>query len=160
MIACRLPVDVGGDVAQAALVLILFGQTDDETALVELWTRAHTAYGGHVRRSVDYWRWCVLARPGVEPADILMATRDDGVPVGYGVLAGGGVVIEFAIDPSLIGEAREVVAEQLRTTNRLCFEDFFPDRQVDIEKRPFMQPSQLPLPPKSPMLATAEEKQR
>jgi predicted acylesterase/phospholipase RssA len=37
----------------------------------------------------------------------------------------------------------EVVAEQLRTTNKLCFEDFFPDRQVDIEQRPFMRPSRL-----------------
>jgi hypothetical protein len=38
----------------------------------------------------------------------------------------------------------EVVAEQLRTTTKLSFEDFFPDRQVEIEKRPFMRPSQLP----------------
>lgn len=38
----------------------------------------------------------------------------------------------------------ELVAEQLRSTTNLCFEDFFPDRQVDIEKRPFMRPSQLP----------------
>ena len=37
----------------------------------------------------------------------------------------------------------EQVADQLRTTSKLCFEDFFPDRQVDIEQRPFMQPSQL-----------------
>jgi predicted acylesterase/phospholipase RssA len=43
----------------------------------------------------------------------------------------------------------EVVAEQLRTTTKLCFEDFFPDRQVDIEQRPFMRPSQLPAPPTS-----------
>ena len=51
----------------------------------------------------------------------------------------------------------EVVAEQLRTTNKLCFEDFFPERQVDIEQRPFMQPSQLPPAPASPMMATTEE---
>jgi len=41
----------------------------------------------------------------------------------------------------------EVVAEQLRTTTKLCFEDFFPDRSVDIEQRPFMRPSQLPSAP-------------
>ncbi len=41
----------------------------------------------------------------------------------------------------------EVVAEQLRTTTKLSFEDFFVDRQVDIEKRPFMRPSQLPSAP-------------
>ena len=37
----------------------------------------------------------------------------------------------------------EHVAEQLRTTTQLSFADFFPDREVEIEKRPFMQPSQL-----------------
>ncbi|HSN81637.1 MAG TPA: patatin-like phospholipase family protein [Polyangiales bacterium] len=41
----------------------------------------------------------------------------------------------------------ELVAEQLRKTAKLSFEDFFADRQVDIRKRPFMQPSQLPPPP-------------
>ena len=38
----------------------------------------------------------------------------------------------------------EVVAEQLRTTSDLKFEDFFPGRQVEIEKRPFMRASQVP----------------
>ncbi|KPK66611.1 MAG: hypothetical protein AMS21_01415 [Gemmatimonas sp. SG8_38_2] len=41
----------------------------------------------------------------------------------------------------------ELVAEQLRKTAKLSFEDFFADRQVDIRKRTFMQPSQLPPPP-------------
>ena len=40
----------------------------------------------------------------------------------------------------------EVVADQLRTTSKLCFEDFYPDRKVDIEKRPFMKRSQLVTP--------------
>ena len=44
----------------------------------------------------------------------------------------------------------EQVADQLRTTSKLCFEDFFPDRQVDIEQRPFMRPSQLSLPSSAP----------
>ena len=51
----------------------------------------------------------------------------------------------------------EIVAEQLRTTHKLSFEDFFPNRQVDIEKRPFMRPSQLPPAPASPMLGHATE---
>jgi predicted acylesterase/phospholipase RssA len=52
----------------------------------------------------------------------------------------------------------EVVAEQLRTTTKLSFEDFFPDRQVDIEMRPFMRPSQLPPAPGSSTFGhTAEE---
>ena len=53
----------------------------------------------------------------------------------------------------------EVVAEQLRTTSKLCFEDFFPDRQVDLEQRPFMRPSQLPPRPGSPRFVGTEEEQ-
>ena len=41
----------------------------------------------------------------------------------------------------------EVVAEQLRTTTKLSFADFFPNREIEIEKREFMRPSQLPPPP-------------
>ncbi|MBW2509220.1 MAG: hypothetical protein JRE81_11360, partial [Deltaproteobacteria bacterium] len=41
----------------------------------------------------------------------------------------------------------EVVAEQLRTTTKLSFADFFPDREINIDKREFMRPSQLPPPP-------------
>jgi predicted acylesterase/phospholipase RssA len=37
----------------------------------------------------------------------------------------------------------ELVAEQLRTTTKLTFEDFFPEREVDIEKREFMSPPHL-----------------
>jgi hypothetical protein len=39
--------------------------------------------------------------------------------------------------------AAEVVAEQLRTTSNLRFDDFFVDRKVAIKKRPFMRPSQI-----------------
>jgi len=51
----------------------------------------------------------------------------------------------------------ELVAEQLRTTINLSLEDFFPERQIEIEKRPFMRRSQLPSPPVSPMLERTEE---
>jgi predicted acylesterase/phospholipase RssA len=39
--------------------------------------------------------------------------------------------------------AAEVVAEQLRTTSKLCLDDFFVDRKVEIKKRPFMRRSQI-----------------
>ena len=45
--------------------------------------------------------------------------------------------------------AAELVAEQLRTTKQLSFADFFPEREVVIEKREFMRPSQIPSPPPS-----------
>jgi NTE family protein len=51
----------------------------------------------------------------------------------------------------------EIVAEQLRTTTKLSFEDFFPDRQVDIEKRPFMRPPQVPPAPAGPMFGHTEK---
>jgi len=51
----------------------------------------------------------------------------------------------------------EVVAEQLRTTTKLSFEDFFPDRQVDIQKRAFMRSSQLPPAPERPMFGVTEK---
>lgn len=38
----------------------------------------------------------------------------------------------------------EVVAEQLRNTTRLSFADFFPEREIDIEKREFLRPSRIP----------------
>jgi NTE family protein len=38
----------------------------------------------------------------------------------------------------------EAIAEQLRGTTKLSLNDFFVDGQVDIDRRPFMQPSQLP----------------
>jgi len=38
------------------------------------------------------------------------------------------------------------VAEQLRATRKLSFSDFFPDRVVEIDKREFMRPSQVPAP--------------
>ena len=41
----------------------------------------------------------------------------------------------------------EVVAEQLRTTTKLSFDDFFPERKVEIKRREFMRPSRLPPPP-------------
>jgi hypothetical protein len=54
----------------------------------------------------------------------------------------------------------EVVAEQLRSTPKLSFEDFFPGRQVDIKKRPFMRPSELPPGPGSPRIAALTEKEQ
>ncbi len=47
-------------------------------------------------------------------------------------------------DMQLDTSKAEIVAEQLRTTEKLCFEDFFPNRQVEIDKRPFMRPSHIP----------------
>jgi predicted acylesterase/phospholipase RssA len=39
------------------------------------------------------------------------------------------------------------VAEQLRASKTLSFEDFFPDRTVEIDKREFMRSSKVPPPP-------------
>ena len=70
----------------------------DEPALVDLWNRAHAALGGHVPRTVDYWRWCILERPGVGPEDILILAGSHG-PLAYGALAPGGMVLESGAGP-------------------------------------------------------------
>jgi hypothetical protein len=86
----------------------------DDAALVALAGRALGPYGGHVERSLEHWRWSILARPGVEPeADVLvLATAADEIQ-GYGVLAADGTVLELFLDPVLVGDAREVAAGTL-----------------------------------------------
>jgi hypothetical protein len=100
--------------ADSALVLRRY-QPGAESELVELWNRTHALYGGHVPRTVDYWRWCILARPGVEADDvIILAADEEAAPVvAYGVLGPGAAVLELAIDDGLVGEEREAVAARL-----------------------------------------------
>jgi hypothetical protein len=84
----------------------------DEAQLVELWNRAYARYGGHVVRTVEYWRWCILERPGVEPENIVIVSGS-GAPLAYGVLGPGGAVLEMAIDPALVGRQRRAATEQV-----------------------------------------------
>lgn len=85
----------------------------DEAQLVALWNAAYAAYAGYVHRTVSYWRWCVLDRPGLVPADIVVLDDAARRPVGYGVLGPTDSVLELALDPGLTGAPREAAAERL-----------------------------------------------
>jgi hypothetical protein len=58
----------------------------DEPRLADLWNRAYGGYAGHVPRTVAYWRWCILGRPGLVADDVLVATLAGDAAAGYGVL--------------------------------------------------------------------------
>jgi hypothetical protein len=88
-------------------------RTGDESRLVGLANRAYTAFGGHVVRDVEGWRWSILDRPGVDPEDVMVVEAEDNAIVGYGVLGPGGVVLELCLDPDLAGRERAAVAKQL-----------------------------------------------
>lgn len=87
----------------------------DETELVALANLAYGPYGGHVERTVELWRWSILARPGVTAADILVLERagEEGALRGHAVLGPGGTVLELCLDPELTGEARGAAAAAL-----------------------------------------------
>jgi len=95
-------------------------QPGDEHSLVELWDSAHAELGGFVPKTPEYWKWCIVDRPGVEPEDIMILEHDERI-VAYAVLAQKkkdddsytGYVLEFAIKPSLSARQRELFANRL-----------------------------------------------
>ena len=84
----------------------------DETALVALWNLAYASYGGYVPRTLEYWRWCILERPGVTPQDLFILQDGRNISA-YSVLDPKGTVLEFAVDPTLSSRKREEIATQL-----------------------------------------------
>lgn len=103
----------------------------DEAELVALWNGAHAIYGGHVPRTVESWRWCILERPGVASEDVVILRRTGAVQA-YGVLGPGGAVLELALAPALEGAAREAVAGALvAALERRCRERG--DEEIAIE---------------------------
>ena len=91
----------------------------DEQSLVELWARAYSDYGGHVPKTPEYWRWCVVDRPGIEAEDIVLLESGSTL-VAYGVLGRkdspvgpGGSVLELAVEPSLPAAERSLSLAQL-----------------------------------------------
>ena len=99
--------------APAGLALRRF-RAGDDAALVALAGRALGPYGGHVERSLEHWRWSILARPGIEPgADVLVLTTTADEIRGYGVLGVDGTVLELFLDPVMVGEQRADAAAAL-----------------------------------------------
>ncbi len=88
-------------------------QPGDEGSIVQLSNRCLAPYAGWMPRTVDYWRWSTLARPGVRPTDILLL-ENDGKVVGYtAMLARDGSVLEFCVDPDQPSRGRRALIKQL-----------------------------------------------
>ena len=79
----------------------------DEPAIVELFNRAYSRYGGFVPRAVEYWRWCCLERPDVKKDGVFLAF-EGGQLRGYTVVGSSGNIWEFCV-----ADNNEEVAEAL-----------------------------------------------
>ena len=44
----------------------------DEPQIVKLWNDHYAGYAGLSTRTVEYWRWSILERPGLSPQDVLL----------------------------------------------------------------------------------------
>lgn len=81
----------------------------DVSALVELSNLCLAPYAGWVKRTPEYWQWSIMARPGVEPEDVLIMELD-GQIVGFGALGPQGDVLDFGVHP-LTSERPKRVAQ-------------------------------------------------
>jgi ribosomal protein S18 acetylase RimI-like enzyme len=112
----------------------------DEVSIVELSNRSLAPYAGWVARTVDYWRWSMLARPGVDPTDILLL-ESGGKIVGYAALHRDGSVLDFFVDPDQPARKRRAFVRQLvseledharaRECDMLTFWEPASDRVID-----------------------------
>jgi hypothetical protein len=112
----------------------------DDGPIVELSNRCLSPYAGWVPRTVDYWRWSTLTRPGVDPTDILVL-ETGGRLVGYTALARDGSVLDFCVDPNQPSRGRRNQIKQLigaleeharaRRCDFLTFSEPASDRLVD-----------------------------
>jgi hypothetical protein len=112
----------------------------DEDPIVALSNRCLAPYAGWVPRTVEYWRWSTLTRPGVEPTDILLL-ETAGKLVGYTALGRDGNVLDFCVDPDQPARGRRTLIKQLivaleaharaRRYDSLTFSEPATDRLVD-----------------------------
>jgi len=84
----------------------------DEGAIVELSNRCLAPFAGWVPRTVDYWRWSTLQRPGIGPLDILLL-ESGGKILGYAALGRDGSVLDFCVDPEQPVRGRRSLIKQL-----------------------------------------------
>ena len=65
-----------------------------------------------MRRTVEYWQWSILRRPGVSPADVLVL-ENDGRIVGYAALMQDGKVLDFSVAADQRRRKRRAFVKQL-----------------------------------------------
>ncbi len=69
----------------------------DEAAIVALFNTSYSEFAGFVPRTIDYWTWFCLNRPGIAEKGIMIAEKA-GKIVGYAVVAKSGDVLEICYD--------------------------------------------------------------
>jgi len=84
----------------------------DEARVVALWNRSYACYAGLATRTVEYWRWSILGRPGMSADDILLVESGEHL-LGYAALWTGGKVLELAVDPDESAPLRRGVTREL-----------------------------------------------
>lgn len=87
-------------------------RTGDEGPIVELSNRSLALYAGWIQRTVEYWQWSILRRPGVSPADVLVL-ESDGRIVGYAALMQDGKVLDFSVAADQRRRKRRAFVKQL-----------------------------------------------
>jgi acetyltransferase (GNAT) family protein len=84
----------------------------DEGPIVELSNRALEPYAGWMPRTVEYWQWSILRRPGVSPEDVLVLESDERV-VGYAAFLRDGNVLDFSVAADRACRKRRAFIKQL-----------------------------------------------
>jgi hypothetical protein len=84
----------------------------DAPSLLAIWNESYAGYAGLVTRSVEYWCWSILSRPGMNADDVLLLEADGRV-LGYGALWTRGTVLDFVVDPEQRPRARRAMIRQL-----------------------------------------------
>ena len=87
-------------------------RSGDDERLVDLWNRCYSRYAGVVTRTLEYWRWTILARPGVKPEDILVLASGEQV-LAYGVVWTDGDVLDLAVDSEQRPRKRRAILRTL-----------------------------------------------
>ena len=109
---CRVHHHIAERMSRTASWTIRAYRAGDEAQVVALWNASYAPYAGLATRTIEDWRWAILARPGVDSEDIFLVEFDARL-VGYAALWTGGKVLEFAVDPALRRAERRQVTERL-----------------------------------------------
>lgn len=78
-------------------------QHGDEGELIPLFNNVYKHFAGFVPRTPEYWKWCILSRPGLSEEGVVVALYGDRI-VGYAAVENSGSILEFCYDPNYEGK--------------------------------------------------------
>lgn len=76
-------------------------EDSDENAIMQLFEKKFSNYGGYVPRTPEYWRWSCLERPDVEKEGIFVVVDQNETVAGYAVVGRSGTIWDFSYDPQM-----------------------------------------------------------